>query len=80
MGWIESPLFFCAASEMGRDITTQYTQTPVGSLPMHKFMKYTTTVKDYRKLPQNKEKNGFGYMLEVFVDNYIALSTPSSWD
>ena len=32
MGWIESPPYFCAASETGRDVAAQYVETPIGSL------------------------------------------------
>jgi hypothetical protein len=35
MGWIESPPFFCAASETGRDVAVEYLETPMGSLPEH---------------------------------------------
>ena len=37
MGWIESPPYFCAASETGRDVAATYAETPVGGLPSHKF-------------------------------------------
>jgi hypothetical protein len=42
MGWVESPPFFCAATETSHDVATQYCKTPVGSLHNHKFMKYIT--------------------------------------
>jgi hypothetical protein len=32
MGWVESPPYFCAATEMSRDIATQYCETALGSL------------------------------------------------
>ena len=57
MGWIESPLFFCVVSETGRDVTSQYTDTLVGSLPTHKFTKYTTTGKDYKEFPPMDRTN-----------------------
>ena len=38
MGWIESPPYFCAASETGRDVAQQYAEAPVGSLENHKFI------------------------------------------
>jgi hypothetical protein len=41
MGWVESPPYFCAATETARDIATEYTHMPVGSLPEHKFINYT---------------------------------------
>jgi hypothetical protein len=37
MGWVESPPYFCAASETARDVATQYIEKEVGSLPKHKF-------------------------------------------
>ncbi len=33
MGWVESPPYFCAATEMARDMASGYCDTPVGSLP-----------------------------------------------
>ena len=45
---------------------------------MHKSTKYSTTCKDYKKLPPTNKDDIFGYMLEVYVDNYIALAMPTS--
>ena len=42
MGWIESPPFFYAASETGRNVASQYIETSVGSLPNHKFFGHST--------------------------------------
>jgi hypothetical protein len=33
MGWVESPLFFCAASEMARYVAQDYCKTKLGILP-----------------------------------------------
>ncbi len=33
MGWVESPPYFCTATETARDIITEYTKQPVGTLP-----------------------------------------------
>ena len=41
MGWVESPPYFCAASETARDVAMDYANTTVGSLPPHKFTHYT---------------------------------------
>lgn len=41
MGWIESPPYFCAASETGRDVAAQYAEAPIGSLPDHKFINHS---------------------------------------
>ncbi len=32
MGWVESPPYFCAATETARDITTKFIEQPVGTL------------------------------------------------
>jgi len=45
MGWVESPPYFCAATETARDITSDYCDTPVGSLPHHKFAKHVMGAK-----------------------------------
>jgi hypothetical protein len=35
MGWVESPPYFCAATETSRDISTEYIKTEVNSLHRH---------------------------------------------
>jgi hypothetical protein len=37
MGWKHSPLFFCAASETGRDVGQHLLHQEIGSLPPHEF-------------------------------------------
>ena len=37
MGWVESPPYFCTALEMTCNITVEYIETQIGSLPAHKF-------------------------------------------
>jgi len=71
MGWIESPPYFCTASETARDIAVEYCETAVGSLPPHKFLDKTcastgTTTK-------GQQKNGFRYLIEVYVDDFISF-------
>ena len=79
MGWIESPPYFCAASETARDVAVQYAETEVGSLPVHKFAEFTRGGKDYEELPVTAPiKDPFAYLVEVFVDDYIALAIPTS--
>jgi hypothetical protein len=77
MGWIESPPFFCAASETGRDVAEDYVETNIGSQPEHKFEQYTAGGKDYEKLPPKKEGD-LKYLLEVYVDDFISLAIPTS--
>ena len=78
MGWIESPPFFCAASETGRDVAEQLIETPVGSLPDHKFIEHTIQGKDVATLPQTSSDKSLSYMVEVYVDDYISLAIPTS--
>jgi hypothetical protein len=42
MGLVESPPYFCAAAETARDIALNYSSTPIGSLPPHKFVTHVT--------------------------------------
>ncbi len=74
MGWIESPGFFCAASETSRDVAAQYCQTPVGSLPAHKFTKFMTGSESFADLPHHTaDESHFRFLLEVFVDDFMSL-------
>ncbi len=72
MGWIESPPYFCAASETARDVTETYSQRPLGSLPPHKFLHYTQILREFRELAATTTDPNFRYLLEVFVDDFIA--------
>jgi hypothetical protein len=81
MGWAESPPYFCAATETARDITTEYIDMPVGSLPPHKFEKYIVGDVDYNTLPNTSTPlKGFLYlyMVEVYVDDFMSLVIPVS--
>ena len=78
MGWIESPLYFCAATETARDIATEYTNMPVGLIPPHKFMRYTTDGRSYTELPDEDEDQTFHTLVEVYVDDFMSLVIPIS--
>jgi len=78
MGWVESPPYFCAASETARDVATQYAETPVGTHEAHKFSRYTTAHQDYQQLPEKTDNSGFRYLIEVYVDDYISLAMATS--
>lgn len=74
MGWIESPAYFCAASETSRDVAEKYCQAKMGSLPPHKFAKYMKGSDEYLSLPTSTDMDEFmRYMLEVFVDDFMSL-------
>ena len=109
MGWMESPLYFCAASETGRDVAARYAEAPIGTLKDHKFRKLTKVMPEFGSLPatapddrpnatkaegampermervvfgppkppeQQETKPPLRYLMEVFVDDYIALAIP----
>jgi hypothetical protein len=81
MGWVESPPYFCAATETARDIASDYCNTPIGSLPPHKFDKHLEGDKDYNKLPLKADgKEPCCYRLEVYVDNFMSIVIPTSME
>jgi hypothetical protein len=57
MGWVESPPYFCAATETSRDVAMDYSKTPINSLPQHKFVKYTIGDPEYDALPESQRSN-----------------------
>jgi hypothetical protein len=56
MGWVESPPFFCTASETARDVAQDYCETKLGTLPNHKFTHYVIGNKAYDELPEKDDK------------------------
>ena len=70
MGWIESPPYFCAASETARDVAATYAELPLGSKPAHPFLPHTTTNEAYKSLPTRAKHSSLQYMMEVFVDDF----------
>jgi len=78
MGWVESPPYFCVAMETARDIASDYCDTPVGSLPHHKFAKHVTGAKEFNKLPSTLENRDFFYALKVYVEDYMSIVIPTS--
>ena len=77
MGWIESPPYFCAASETARDVAAQYIETQVGSLTSHKFEAMTTaTAGDRTGLAPSG--SALRYVLEVYVDDFMSLVIPTA--
>ncbi len=79
MGWVESPPYFCAASETARDIAMDYANTPVSSLPTHKFMHYTQGDAEAANLPPTvQQRRVFHYCVEVYVDDFMSMVLPTS--
>ena len=62
---------------MGQGAAEQYVESPVGSLALHKFVKLTEVNPEFTELPKiDILDDPFNYMLEVYMDNYIALDIP----
>jgi len=78
MGWIESPPYFCAASETGRDVAQQYAEAPVGSLENHKFIAHALQGEDYATFQGQEGIKDLQYMIEVYMDDYISMAIPRS--
>ena len=79
MGWIESPAYFCAASETSRDVAVDYAQTPMGSLPPHKFKQFIGGSDAYESLPECADDNSdLRFLVEVFVDDFMSLAIATS--
>ncbi len=78
MGWIESPPYFCAASETARDVAAGYIETAVGSLPRHRFEQHTVATDEMSAGGTSGSGEGFKYVLEVYVDDFMSLVIPTS--
>jgi len=78
MGWVESPPYFCAATEMARDIASDYCDTPVGRLPHHKFAKHVTGAKELGELLTTSKNGRLFHALEVCVDDFMSIVIPTS--
>lgn len=75
MGWIESPPYFCTASEMEWDFADQNIETPNGSWPEYKCLHHTTATNTYKSLLAtiNPLVGSLKYLTKVYVDDYIGL-------
>jgi hypothetical protein len=79
MGWVESPPYFCAASETARDVAMDYVETPVGSLPEHKFQHMVMGSEAVNRLPVTGSAE-LRCLVEVYVDDFMLLAIPTSQD
>lgn len=85
MGWVESPAFFCAASETARDVAVQYAECPLDTLPDHKFIDYAMNGEDVKGLPKERRRAehqaaGIRYFVDVYVDDFIPICIPTCQD
>ena len=75
MGWAESPPYFCAATETGRDVIESY-YTKNDAIPKHPLERYLIT-KLKSQQPRNNPANPHS-SFEVYVDDYITLTNDTS--
>ncbi len=70
MGWVESAPDFCAAFKTARDVSVEYIETKIGSLPAHKFEAWA----GIENAPVNDTKalQDLRYILEVYVGDFIS--------
>ncbi len=79
MGWVESPPYFCAAAETSRDIAMQYYETEIETLKKHKSDALVSSNAMLAELPETyKTQKHMKYLIEVYVDNFMALVIPTS--
>ncbi len=79
MGWVESSPYFCAATEISRDIAVQYCETKLGTFKKHKFDALVAGHAIMVELPETyKTQQHMQYLIEVYVDNFMALIIPTS--
>ncbi|KAL7549582.1 hypothetical protein ACHAWF_012848 [Thalassiosira exigua] len=78
MGWVESPTYFCAASETARDVIDQYVEAPLGALPSHKFQQHSEGTAEFEALPEGGDESPFRYMNEVYIDDFMSLAVATS--
>jgi hypothetical protein len=79
MGWVESPPYFCAATETSWDVATEYCETAIGTLPTHKFDNYVSGNEATTELPDTPTTNKhMRYLIEVYVDDFMAIVIPTT--
>ncbi len=62
-----------------RDVTAQYGQTPMGSLPEHKFKRYVEDSAAYSDLPSTLLVDAnCKFLFKVFVDDFMSLVITTS--
>jgi hypothetical protein len=76
MGWVESPQYFCATSEMARDVAVEYIETTIKSLPQHKFNNWAGA--NHAPVNDTTLTKKLRYVVKVYVDNFIAAIIPTA--
>ncbi len=76
MGWVELAPYFCTASETVQDVTVEYIETAIGSLPAHKFEAWAGVT--MAMVNNDTAQRNLCYVLKVYVDDYISCIVPTS--
>ena len=78
MGWIESPPYFCTASETARDVAAMYAERTLEVKASHPSLPHTQTHVDYKNLPAARKPTDapIRYLMEVYMDDFIDLVIP----
>ena len=71
MGWAESPPFFCAATETGRDVINQL-YTTYNNIPQHYLEHNLLTEMQGQQQPSNISNTATA--IEVYVDDFISCT------
>jgi hypothetical protein len=74
IGWCESPAFFCAASETGRDVAEDLAAMPTGSLPAHHLEKWLINPLQWTEETVEDKSANFLQLMEVYIDDFIQLA------
>ena len=73
MGWTESPPFFCAATETVRDLAEKAMYNTTESLPPHPLEHHILPPDKWPDDKMDKYATSFRRLIEVYVDDFIAL-------
>ena len=69
MGWCESPPFFCAATETGRDIIDLLFHNYLDKIPPHPMEHWMLQEPEHKSQPTNNKD-----LIEVYVDDFIGVT------
>ena len=75
MGWAESPPYFCAATETGRDVIESY-YSKNGAIPSHPLEHHLTAKLKHHTQQCVPSKSHTAF--EVYVDDYITVTNNAS--
>jgi hypothetical protein len=78
MGWVESPAYFCVASETARDVASWYIGSGLARESDHKFLHHAMDGDEVAHLPLKTPGAELKYFLDVYVDDFIPMAIATS--